>query len=151
MNNIEHYLQGKTLGLGNAHPDDHAPHANLLWAAHVAGTNVHEVVHTKGRNASDNFRANERPRFNVAHGDREDEGRSSAQYLGIQTYVQYDAVDGRVADREEELAQVTAAWAQRKRVDVLATLATDDHAAYHYIPAGQLAIAAADLTAPGAW
>lgn len=124
---IHEYVDGKVLGISSAHPDDHIPHAHLLGVASDLNVRTHEIVNTKGRNAGDNFRAHERPRFSVEHGDREKEGRTSAEYLGIDSYVQYDAEDGGLSHREAALGQIVAAWAKKNGVNVLASLATGDH------------------------
>ena len=125
--NIQRHLEGKILGINNAHPDDHIPHAHLLWKAHVLGVPVHELVQTKGK-AGKNLREGEHPVFSVKRGDRVKEGRASAKHMGIASYTQYDGQDGELAKREKSVAQITAAWVKSKGINVLATLATGDHA-----------------------
>lgn len=111
-----------TYGIVSAHPDDHIPHSHLLETAAQYDSQVHEIVHTKGRNG-----VNLSGSIDVMDGSREAEGRRSSDYLGIRSYRQLDAVDGGLSGIETRMAIDTAVWALEHDIDVLVTLDTGDH------------------------
>lgn len=124
---ITTYLQGKTLGFNNAHPDDIIPQSHLLTLALENNIPVHEIAHTKGRGSSLNFRTGEQPPFSVKNGDREQEGLATAKRAGHASYTQHDGPDGGLAKVEDALVETTAEWVREHGITVLGCLATGDH------------------------